>query len=712
LLFVIEPMEAKALLPELGGSACVWTVSLVFYQTTLLAGYVYAHLLVRSLSLPRSATVHAGIVGGSALFLPWFGPTLLAQGHLPPSLWLLATLGESIGPSFFALAATGPLLQRWSAALGAVRSPYHLYALANGGSLVALLAYPALLEQYVPLTATPSDLRSVAAAFAQHSIWSSAYLVFALLVFACGWPVVRGAGAESLAACSPQPATSLRERTVWVGLAALPSAAMLSTTQVLATDIASVPLLWVVTLAIYLLTLIVAFAVPGRRISRVAGWASIALSLAIAASQWVAPRPDPAWALPLYLAALLAIGTLCHGRLAERRPAAGAVTDFYLWMAAGSAAGSIACGFIAPLVFRSIAEYPVVLALACLVGCTTATRGGPDADRWRSLARHLAWPAAVALSYSIIAIRNVRASDDRLEARTFFGVLRVRDTWGPAFIPQGGPRRGQQVRLPLRELYHGTTLHGAQVTRAAQARLPTTYYHPSGPVGRVFAALRAGEREALLAHVGIIGLGVGAIAAYAKPGETFEFFEIDPEVVLIARDSTLFSFLKDCEGTTEIEVGDGRVSLASQPDGSFGLLIVDAFSSDAVPVHLLTREAIGMDLRKIKADGLVAFHLTSNFFDLVPVVAEVAASLGALGVSWDDKELSTTDVVTGKQPSLWVVLARDPDALAPVAKTGPWVPLASQRRTNAGRWLWTDSYSSTLAALRPPRTPAIRVSGR
>jgi hypothetical protein len=712
LLFLIEPMEAKALLPELGGSAGVWTVSLVFYQTTLLAGYVYAHLLVRRLTLRQSAMVHSGVVAAGAFLLPWHGPAQLAQGHLPPSLWLLATLGVSIGVPFFALAATGPLLQRWSTALGVVRSPYGLYALANGGSLVALLAYPGLLERYVPLTATPSGASGAAVAFAQHVLWSWMYLVFAVLVVLCGWPMARAAGGRAPAR-SLEPSTSVRQRMVWVGLAAVPSAAMLSTTQVLATDIASVPLLWVVSLAIYLVTFIVAFAAPGRLLRRVAAWATTALSLGIAASQWVAPRPDPEWALPLYLAALLSIGILCHRRLAERRPPAGSVTDFYLWIAAGSAAGSLACGLVAPLVFRSVAEYPLTLVLACLVGAATEERRGARSNRLQSTARDVAWPAAVALSYSAIAIRNWRASDDRLEARTFFGVLRVRDAWGPPFIPQGGPHRGQQVRLPLRELYHGTTLHGAQVMTHSQARLPTTYYHPSGPIGGVFSALRADpERAAWLAHVGVIGLGVGSIAAYAKPGESFVFFEIDPEVIRIARDPTMFSFLKDCEGTTEIVVGDGRLSLAERADGAFGLLIVDAFSSDAVPVHLLTREAVTMALGKVEPEGLVAYHLTSNFFDLAPVLAEVAASLGDEGLSWDDEDLSATDVVTGKQPSLWVVLTRDAAALTPLKETGRWARLASQRRTDGGPWLWTDNYSSPLAALHAPRTITIRVAGQ
>jgi spermidine synthase len=286
--------------------------------------------------------------------------------------------------------------------------------------------------------------------------------------------------------------------------------------------------------------------------------------------------------------------------------------------------------------------------------------------------------------------------------RTFFGVLRVRDAWGPEFLPQSGPHKGQKVRLPMRELYHGTTLHGAQVTRPSQRRLPTTYYHPSGPIGRVFAALRAApERAPLLANVGIVGLGVGSLAAYAKSGEHFVFFEIDPEVVRIARDPSMFSFMKDCEGRADVVMGDGRLALAAEADATFGLLVVDAFGSDAVPVHLLTREAIAIALRKLRPGGLVAYHLSSEFFDLSPVVAEAAASLGTGGVYWDDRELSPLEVVTAKLPSRWAVIG-DLGSIAVLRGADPWMPLDSRRQARGGPWLWTDQYSSPLAAIRAP----------
>jgi hypothetical protein len=711
LLFLIEPMEAKALLPELGGSPGVWTVSMVFYQTALVGGYAYAHLLVRRLSLSRTAIVHAAAIAAAALVLPWHGPVHLSLGSLPPPVWVLATLSASVGLPFAVLAATGPLLQRWAVELPAARSPYTFYALGNASSLAALLAYPGLLERYLPLTGSFGGARDIPGV-TQHGLWSSAFLFFALLVLACGGPTALAHGARSSQPRSAEPsAPSLRQRAAWLGLAALPSAAMLSTTQALAVDVASVPLLWVASLAVYLASFIAAFARPGRLPAALASWAVAALVIGIVASQWTADRPNPVVALPLYLSALLAIGLLCHGRLAAQRPPVGSITDFYLWIAAGGAAGSLACGLVAPLVFRSVTEYPLVLVLACLVRPDAA---GPPCktNRLASAGRWVVLPAAIAASFVMMA--RSRSGDDVLAVRTFFGVLRVRNAMGPAFVPQGGPHEGQQIRLPMRQLFHGTTLHGVQVTRPSEVRLPTTYYHPSGPIGRVFAALRADpDRALLLSQVGIVGLGVGSLAAYAKPGEHFVFFEIDSEVVRIARDPSMFSFLSDCQGRVDVVVGDGRIALAAEPDAAFGLLIVDAFSSDAVPVHLLTREATAGALRTLKPGGLLAYHLSSTFFDLSPVVAEAAASLGKEGLYWDDESLSPVDAVTAKQPSCWAVVGGDPDALTPLKRRpDAWVPLDSKRRTGGGPWLWTDRYSSPLAVLRAPRSVAVSAPGR
>ena len=381
---------------------------------------------------------------------------------------------------------------------------------------------------------------------------------------------------------------------------------MLGTTQALTTDVAAVPLLWVLPLAVYVLSFVVAFA-RARPPLRLAPAAVVVLVSAVAICQWIALQPDPHVALPLYLAALFAVAVLCHGRLAQLRPPAGDLTSFYLCIAAGGAIGSLGCGLVAPLIFRSVAEYPLALVLSCLAlprGRSRLGRLGP----W-------IFAGAVGALFVATALRSPIAGHDRLTTRSFFGVLRVEDAPGPTFKPAAGPHAGQPMSLPMHELFHGTTLHGIQVRRPSEARLPTSYYHPSGPIGRVFAALHGDSRPAPL-EVGLVGLGVGTLAAYAQPQEHFTFFELDPAVVRIARDPDLFSYLRDSAGSVDVVVADGRIALAAEPDGRFRLLVIDAFGSDAVPVHLLTREALALDLRKLGRGGLVAFHLSSSFFDL------------------------------------------------------------------------------------------------
>jgi hypothetical protein len=684
LLFLVEPMATKALLPILGGSAAVWSVSLVFYQALLFLGYAYAHLITRRLSLRGAALLHGAVMVVAALRLPLRGFTTAGIGATPPALWVLGALASSVGAPFFALAATGPLLQRWLAAATG-REPYPLYALGNAASLAALLGYPLLVERTLPLSALPGG--PAAQGFTQSGLWCAGFLAFAFLSCTCAAIAVRSDARRPDESAARAPwAAWLR----WMALAAVPSAATIGTTQALTTDVASVPLLWVLPLAVYLATFIVTFG-RARPPLRSASVAVVVLVLGVVACRWRAVQPDPHVALPLYLAALFAVGVLCHGRLAQGRPPAGQLTAFYLAIAAGGAIGSLLCGLLAPLLFRSVVEYPLALVLACLA---ISSGGGPLRRLWPA-----AFAGAVATSFVIIALRSPIASNQRLITRSFFGVLRVDEAPGPMFKPAVGPHAGQPMSLPMHELYHGTTLHGLQVRRPSEQRLPTSYYHPSGPIGRVFAALRDAQHPSL-GQVGLVGLGVGTLAAYAQPGDRFTFFELDPAVVRIARDPALFSYLADSAGEVTVVVADGRIALGAAPDGRFRLLVIDAFGSDAVPVHLLTREALALDLRKLSPGGLVAFHLSSRFFDLAPVLAAAAASLGEPGAFWHDDSLSTVEAITGKRPSDWAVVAADPADLAALMASGPWVPLSSQLHATDGPWLWTDRRSSPLGALR------------
>jgi SAM-dependent methyltransferase len=661
LLFLIEPMAAKALLPALGGTAAVWSVSLVFFQTVLLGGYYYAHRLAR-LPPRRAAIVHGALVLAAAALVLGRGVTPRAPLGGPPALAILGALAASIGLPFLALAATGPLVARWRGG----SDPYRLYAASNASSLLALLAYPLLLERHLPL-AGPG--------FTQSRSWAGAFLVFAGLVTLCAArattpPVLDRKG-------SPWPWR-------WVLLALVPSATMLGATQAITTDVASVPLLWVVPLALYLLTFVIAFAlpVPLRFVFAI----TVALVLATIAVHWRILQPSPRLAVPLSLVTLFVVGLLCHGRLAAERPAPGRLTTFYLATAAGGALGSILCALLAPLIFDGIAEYPLALVLACLCG-----PGGPG---WR---RHLPRVAAAATGLLWLGAGSAGplGGHDVFTTRSFFGVLRVRDVPGQAFVidDQAPPRQ-----FPMHELYHGTTLHGLQIRSGDSFQLlPTAYYHPTGPLGRAIAGLRARPGTGRLDEVGVVGLGVGALAAYAQKSERFTFFEIDPAVVRIARDPALFTYLRDTVAVVDIHEEDGRVGVAAAPDDHFYLLVMDAFSSDAVPVHLLTREALALALRKLRPGGLVAYHLSSAFFDLAPILAEAAAALGKEGLVWFDDSPQAAALAVGKARSLWAVVARDPADLEPVTPTGPWQPLATRRRPGQ---LWTDLQSSPLAALR------------
>jgi hypothetical protein len=658
LLFLVEPMAARALLPWLGGSAAVWMVSLVFFQVVLLGGYYYAHRLAR-LPPRRAVAIHALVVTLAAVLLLWRGALPLGPAREPPALWILAALGASLGLPFLALAATGPLLQRW---LGG-KNPYRLYAASNAASLLALLAYPLVIERYLPLSG---------AGLTQSRLWVGGFALHSALVMACG---LRATGP----AVEARPG---RWSWRWVLLAFVPSATMLGATLSITTDVASVPLLWVVPLALYLLSFVLAFAapLPVRFL-----WAvTVALVLAVVAVQGTAIQPSPRLAIPLHLTTLFVVGLLCHGRLAAERPPPSGLTGFYLALATGGALGSVFCGLVAPLIFDSVAEYPVALVLACLCGV--------GAGRWRRLPPLAA--ALVAVLFVAAGRLGPLAGHDLLRTRSFFGVLRVRDVPGPPFIMgEGLPRR-----LPMHELYHGSTLHGLQLwTGDRLQRLPTAYYHPTGPLGRAIAGLRARPEGGRLDEVGVVGLGVGAVAGYALKSERFTFFEIDPEVERIARDPRQFTFLRDTGAVVDIRQQDGRVGLSAQPDDGFYLLVMDAFSSDAVPVHLLTREGVDLALRKVRPGGVVAYHLSSAFFDLAPVVAEAAASLQAPGLVWFDEAREPAALAVGKAPSLWVLLARKESDLEPLIATGPWQPLAT--RLESGQ-LWTDQHASPLTALR------------
>ena len=746
LLFTVQPMVARMLLPRLGGSPAVWNTCMVFFQAALLIGYAYALLLTRRLT-PRAQLLLHGVVCCLPLALL---PMTMTGAAAPPAdsspvWWLLATLGSTVGVPFFVLATTGPLLQRWFAGTDHPRAhdPYFLYVGSNLGSLAGLLAYPLLLERLLGLT-TPGGtwFPSGARWLSQSTLWSLGYAVFAVAVIGCGILMLLYRSADPVAGglhgSGMSPAPSWRRRGRWILLAAVPSSAMLGTTQHLSTDLAAIPLLWVVPLALYLVTLMVAFSSRLRVAPRHASILLVPLVAAAAASYWSTGPELMSVRIPLHLATLLAAGLLCHGLLAADRPPADRLTEFYLLMAVGGVLGGAFNALAAPLIFDSVVEYPLVLALACLLRPADGT-GSTRQARLLDLGLPLALAAAVVvlgklppalglegrLRVQLLVIgvpwlisltflhRRTRFTlgvvvlwlAGWLEARpwtnehverTFYGVHRVQRVIGPAFSTVDA--RGQQVihRIESRCLVHGTTRHGSQALDPELSRIPTSYYHPSGPIGQVFGHW---QRVGHPAQVAFVGLGAGTLAAYGTAGQTFTFYEIDPAVVRIAGDPLLFTYLENSAAAKRFIVGDGRRRLGEAPDGSYGMIVLDAFNSDAVPVHLLTREALALYMRKLRPGGLLAIHLTNSYLDLLQVVDAIAADLGLAGAFQRDYKKTPLQRVQQKDGSVWAVLAADRSAVQPLLEDARWRPLP-RRGVPERRVLWTDDYSNLVSVLK------------
>jgi len=732
LLFVVQPMTGKVLLPLLGGSPSVWNTCMVFFQGVLLLGYLYAHLLSTRVPTRAQSIVHIAVMllAGVTLAMP---VSIDQPGDTEPRLWMLRALAMTIGLPFFVVSTSGPLLQRWFSRTDheRARDPYFLYAASNAGSLVGLLAYPLLIEPVLSRTQ-------------QRTAWTIGYAALAALVIA-GAVAAR----RTLPAAAPTPVatgapvTWLR-RVLWVFLAFAPSSLMLGVTQHFTADVVAAPLLWVVPLALYLITFILAFSsrVNVRAVTwgRAAPWAVLVMLLPMLA---VIRNP----LLPVILAHLtgfFVLAMLCHTRLAEDRPDASRLTEFYLWLSVGGVLGGAFNAILAPTLFTTILEYPLAIILAlCLrpqVAIEDAARG--TAQRW--VERGVALALAIGGLVLIFTIdrqtqtgtlaasgwyKSLRSTgiDDAWLTRIFRGFIpllvcipllafrgNVRFTGAvaglflasSAFMAAGGRQlHHERTFFGVHEvtsvqqdnwhiLTHGTTQHGVQAVKGDKRLLPTMYYHPTGPIGDVILTL---QRDKRFSRVGAIGLGAGALAAYAEPGVTFDFFEIDPAVVRIARDPELFTYITDAQSnpgvTINTRVADGRLGIASMPEGSFDLIVVDAFSSDAIPTHLITREAVQLYLTRLKPNGLLAFHISSRYFDLQPVLSRIGQELGLASRVRDDQSISPERAAEAKRPSVWVVLSKTPEVLGPLGDAGPrWTKLPKDDAFP----LWTDDYSNVL----------------
>ena len=658
LLFSVQPLFARMVLPLLGGTPAVWSVAMVFFQATLLAGYAYAHVLVRRFGLGMALAIHSLVMGSALLFLP-IGIT--AGFDAPPEsgqpLWLLTLFAASIGLPFFAVSANAPLLQAWFARTGHPDrdDPYFLYGASNLGSFLALLAYPVAIEPLLPLSE-------------QSLAWSSLYLLLGAGVIGCGLFAFAHAGAaKSLApdeGAAPRPTWA--DRTRWMALASLPSALLVAVTAHLSTNIAAVPLLWVLPLAAFLLTFVIAFQrteiIPQRMLQ-------LMLPTLVVAAMLTYGMPTELGGLPglaINLFAFLVIALAWHTALVALRPAAAHLTDFYLSMSAGGVIGGAFTTLAAPLLFDSVIEFPLLLSLALLIV--------PEARKL--LRRKLALPAAAALLVGAFYLDSFTGVEHR--DRSFFGVVSTRLT------------EGESIRL----LVHGTTVHGAERMADVEAGVrpaPITYYDADGPLAGAIAIEQ--QRRATPLAVGVVGLGVGSMACLGEPGESWRFFEIDPAVIRAATDPKRFTFLSSCAPDAPIVAGDARLSLKAEPEGALDVLVIDAFSSDAIPIHLMTREALALYMSKLAPDGVLVMHISNQFMELASVVAANAEAEGLLAAGRLHRPASG-DGGWLELSSEVVALARDPALIDAYVAAG-WKPLKPRADVSA----WTDDFSNVIGAM-------------
>ena len=714
LLFLVEPMTAKMVLPILGGAPMVWNGCVVFFQIVMLAGYGYAFLASQSLPVRKQVLVHACVLAAAATTLPFMiEPGLATPPAGNPLLWLMLLLTLTLGLPFFALSTSASVFQHWLSRTDhpAARDPYFLYSASNHGCLLALASYPIVIEPMLTLRA-------------QTRLWALGYALLVALAGLCGTIAWRRATeapeADTVAAAAPDSApiaepVTFQRRARWTILAFVPSSMMLAVTSYLSTDIAAVPLLWILPLAIYLATFALAF---GRGADRAIGVAKRAFPLLVvplALFMLAGVREPLALLILLHLGGFAAVALNCHGDLANDRPDASRLTEFYFYVSVGGMLGGLFNTLLAPLLFHTIVEYPIILMLASLLfripGATAAVRRISASDvvlpaltgaltaaaliaraRQVPLALQLAGlsiPALLAftqrrhvrrfgvcVSMMLAAGFAFRSGGERTlyETRTFFGVYRV----------------VEDAQVRYHGLAHGTTLHGLQALAPERRAEALTYFHATGPFGQAWRTVpgAAGGHS-----IGVIGLGIGTLATYAGPDQRWTFFEIDPVVERVARTREYFSFMDACGERCRVVIGDARISLGHVAPKTYDLLVLDAFSSDAIPIHLLTQEAIALYLSRLAPGGALMIHVSNRHLGLAPVVARLADNNGL--VALDQIDLVGTGGPEGKSSSHWIAMARNARDLGALPSDARWAPLVASAATP----LWTDDFSNILSVL-------------
>lgn len=708
LLFLTQPMIARMALPRLGGAPAVWNSAMLVYQLLLLGGYAYAHWLAR-LQPKRQATIHLVLFAVAALWLPIGLTSSSPSSDMSPIVWVPWFLLISIGPLFFMVSAQAPLMQRWFSLEEARGEPYALYAASNLGSFAGLICYPILVEPLFTLQQ-------------QSVLWTSIYALLVLLVAGCALTIPASKVAAAQTVRSPAPSTA--RTLLWIVLAAVPSGLMLSTTTHLTTDIVAVPLLWVLPLGLYLLSFVVAFARrrgPSEFITQVAP----VVILIAGGVAFASGSQRPLFSATLGLSLLFVVAVTLHVELYRLRPATDRLTSFYLAMSFGGMLGGAFCALLAPVLFDWAYEHPLLILAAALLIPQMALiprleRLWANRSRGNLLAVVLVFTAfllsllgknslyalpawatwtvlglIVAIAVFSLGQRYVFAaclcammlnyggwhelwrSLENSRTRSYFGIYSVTD----------------QRRAKIRTLAHGTTTHGLQLLDPSRARQPTTYYTSNSGVGQ--AMLSAERLYGPNARIAVIGLGTGTLGCYRKPGQTWSFFEIDPAMVKIARNR--FSFLANCAPDAQIVLGDARLKMAEQPTRSLDIIAVDAFSSDAVPMHLLTHEAMQVYGRALAEDGMLVVHVSNRYLDLEPVIAAAAEKGGWRAALLNHQPLND-DAYT--DASTWIVLSRDEaklrDLLARSTSEAPWAPLTPRLGFDG----WSDDYASIIPLMK------------
>lgn len=713
LLFSVQPMFAKMVLPLLGGSPSVWSVAMVFFQAVLLLGYGYAHVITRFLDPRRAVIVHLCVFAVALTALPL---SIAAGWGRPPAeyaaFWLIGLFGVSIGLPFFAVAANAPILQAWFARTNhpQANDPYFLYGASNLGSFSALLAYPVIIEPFLTLRE-------------QSAFWSAGFVALMVAIGAAGLTLAMNFKPQ--AKPSPQAMVDTvfgwSDRLQWVALAFVPSALLIAVTSHISTDIASVPFLWIIPLALFLATFVLTFRHGGDRVHEILVRVQPFVVAPLVVGVMWGERAYLLVAILLNLSMLAVSAMICHRELYLRRPAASHLTEFYLWISVGGVLGGIAAGLLAPAIFPDVWEYPILIVLALLcrpgafaggakpwlrdggliaAGVTLALLPGLLFEVSLPQDAGSIWMIALVIASAIIVLQ---ASHPARLTGLVAAVLIITSFYQP------GKKHSETMRSffgvhkvvesadgRFRVLYHGTTNHGAQRIRddagapVSGKPEPLTYFHDRGPMAEAIAAVRATKGK--LDRVMVVGLGTGSLACHAKPGERWTYFEIDPVVIRLAQDRSKFSFLHECAPGSTIVLGDARLTLADVKELA-DVIVLDAFSSDVIPIHLLTREALDLYVSKLAPGGALVFHISNHYIELASVVTAMAAERGLIAMVKLDRSMRGEEYQrTMKSSSLVAVIVRDKRDLANL-RDG-WT-----HKVDPAVRPWTDDFSNVLAAM-------------